>query len=142
MNVNWKAVWKRITASILAVGLALSAAPTVVFADEAAEAEPIGKVILSGETFTLGQGYFYEPTLVDLYKGDTCATVLVRAFEEAGLELKYGSINSFYLSKIKGVDKGWTCLPGYMKEYLEENGVEAEGRRRVPAAILHLRLWQ
>ena len=126
MNVNWKAVWKRITASILAVGLALSAAPTVVFADEAAEAEPIGKVILSGETFTLGQGYFYEPTLVDLYKGDTCATVLVRAFEEAGLELKYGSINSFYLSKIKGVDKGWTCLPGYMKEYLEENGVELE----------------
>ena len=126
MNVNWKAVWKRITASILAVGLALSAAPTVVFADEAAEAEPIGKVILSGETFTLGQGYFYEPTLVDLYEGDTCATVLVRAFEEAGLELKYGSINSFYLSKIKGVDKGWTCLPGYMKEYLEENGVELE----------------
>lgn len=126
MNVNWKAVWKRITASILAVGLALSAAPTVVFADEAEATEPIGQVVLSGETFTLGQGYFYEPTLVDLYEGDTCATVLVRAFEEAGLELKYGSINSFYLSKIKGVDKGWTCLPGYMKEYLEENGVELE----------------
>lgn len=126
MNVNWKAVWKRITASILAVGLALSAAPTVVFADEAEATEPIGQVVLSGETFTLGQGYFYEPTLVDLYVGDTCATVLVRAFEEAGLELKYGSINSFYLSKIKGVDKGWTCLPGYMKEYLEENGVELE----------------
>ena len=63
---------------------------------------------------------------MDLYEGDTCATILVRAFEEAGLELKYGSINSFYLSKIKGVDKGWTCLPGYMKEYLEENGVELE----------------
>lgn len=124
MNVNWKAVWKRITASILAVGLALSAAPTVVFADEAAEAEPIGKVILSGETFTLGQGYFYEPTLVDLYEGDTCATVLVRAFEEAGLEIKYtGNMSSFYLSQIKGADKGWTCLPGYMKEYLDSNKV-------------------
>ena len=124
MNVNWKAVWKRITASILAVGLALSAAPTVVFADEAAEAEPIGKVILSGETFTLGQGYFYEPTLVDLYEGDTCATILVRAFEEAGLEIKYtGNMSSFYLSQIKGADKGWTCLPGYMKEYLDSNKV-------------------
>lgn len=124
MNVNWKAVWKRITASILAVGLALSAAPTVVFADEAAEAEPIGKVILSGETFTLGQGYFYEPTLVDLYEGDTCATVLVRAFEEAGLEIKYtGNMSSFYLSQIKGADKGWTCLPGYMKKYPDSNKV-------------------
>lgn len=124
MNVNWKAVWKRITASILAVGLALSAAPTVVFADEAAEAEPIGKVILSGETFTLGQGYFYEPTLVDLYEGDTCATVLVRAFEEAGLEIKYtGNMSSFYLSRIKGVDKGWTCLPQYLQEYLDSNKV-------------------
>ena len=124
MNVNWKAVWKRITASILAVGLALSAAPTVVFADEAAEAEPIGKVILSGETFTLGQGYFYEPTLVDLYEGDTCATVLVRAFEEAGLEIKYtGNMSSFYLSQIKGADKGWTCLPQYLQEYLDSKNV-------------------
>ena len=124
MNVNWKAVWKRITASILAVGLALSAAPTVVFADEAAEAEPIGKVILSGETFTLGQGYFYEPTLVDLYEGDTCATILVRAFEEAGLEIKYtGNMSSFYLSQIKGADKGWTCLPQYLQEYLDSKNV-------------------
>lgn len=120
--VGLKKVWKRITASLLAAGIALSAAVPV-FAGDGETKEVKGQVVLAGEAFTLGQGYFYYPTKVDFYEGDTCADVILRAFEEAGIEAEYGS---GYLKALKGVDKGYACLPKYLETYLEANGVTLE----------------
>ena len=120
--VGLKKVWKRITASLLAAGIALSAAVPV-FAGDGETKEVKGQVVLAGEAFTLGQGYFYYPTKVDFYEGDTCADVILRAFEEAGIEAKY---SSGYLSALKGVDKGYICLPKYLETYLEQTGVTLE----------------
>ncbi len=122
MFVGLKKVWKRITASLLAAGIALSAAVPV-FAGDGETKEVKGQVVLAGEAFTLGQGYFYYPTKVDFYEGDTCADVILRAFEEAGIEAKY---SSGYLSALKGVDKGYVCLPKYLETYLEQSGVTLE----------------
>ena len=119
MFVGLKKVWKRITASLLAAGIALSAAVPV-FAGDGETKEVKGQVVLAGEAFTLGQGYFYYPTKVDFYEGDTCADVILRAFEEAGIEAEY---SSGYLSALKGVDKGYVCLPKYLETYLEQSGV-------------------
>ena len=123
--VRRKSVWKRLTASMLAAGMMLWTPFTASAGGEAAE--PIGKIVLSGEVFTLGQGYFYEPAKVDFYEGESCADILKRAFADANLEIQYsGEGSSFYLTGVKDADKGFVCLPGYMETYLSENDVELE----------------
>ena len=63
--VSWKAVWKRLTASVLAAGMMLWTPFSAAAAGD--PAEPAGEIVLSGEVFTLGQGYFYTPTMVTVF---------------------------------------------------------------------------
>ncbi len=121
--MSWKAVWKRLTASVLAAGMMLWTPFSAAAAGD--PAEPAGEIVLSGEVFTLGQGYFYTPTMVEFYEGESCADILKRAFADAGLEIQYsGEDSTFYLQSVKGADKKFVCLPGYMKDYLADNDVE------------------
>lgn len=78
--------------------------------------EALGHIVLTGEIFTIGQGYFMEPAWVPFYEGETGASVLLRVLGEKGLEVKYsGSPTSgFFLSDIKGIDDGSSNYPQYI----------------------------
>lgn len=69
------------------------------------------------ERFTLGQGYFIEPTLVEIEDGDTAADALLALFQENNIQYESsGSVaeQTFYLSSIKDADTGVLNIPSYI----------------------------
>lgn len=91
---------KRKAGLLLAVCMLLVLLPVSVLADT-----PIGTVVVSVEKFALGDGYLVEPTFVDIYSGDTAATLLLRLLEQKNIGCGHngsGEIGSgFYLQKIE-----------------------------------------
>lgn len=73
------------------------------------------------ERFTLGQGYFVEPTLIKIEDGDTVADALLDLFQMRNIEYESsGSVEqqTFYLSAIKNADTGVLNIP----DFITENG--------------------
>ncbi len=83
--------------------------------------EPQGRIIMSVEKKTLGQGYIMEPEYVPFYAGDTMATVTLRELTRIGRRYNYdGRINSgFYLSEISDPDRGAENIPQYIQDTIK-----------------------
>ena len=98
-----------------------------VFAMTYVGADPDGKVghvVLSIEGFTIGCGYFLEPTLIDIYKGENMAKALVRTIEEQGWTYtKTGTLDSsFYLASILGMNLDGNAIPLDLLATLKKTG--------------------
>lgn len=131
---------KKVAASVLAVALAAS---TVQFegqmaaADEAQDAvitqteenviteaatETVtasqeGKVVLSVEKFTIGQGFVVEPVEVSFKGETTIADIFTEVMNEKKIEFVNGSTNgTFYLSSIKNADNGTVNIPSAISD--------------------------
>ena len=113
---------KKITSILAAIMVAIGiliAPVTAVKADE--EKTPIGYVTMSVEKFTIGQGYYYEPTMVPFYENEKLDTVVIR---ELGIEnLIYNSQWS-YIEGIKDADNGNTVVPEYITQKLQEEKID------------------
>ena len=82
------------------------------------------------ERFTLGQGYFVEPTRVKIEDGDTAADVLVDLLSMKNIEYKSsGSLTSgtFYLSAIKDADTGILNIPSFITEHGGPSNTDNDG---------------
>lgn len=84
----------------------------------------VGQVVFSLEGFTIGCGYFIEPTLIDIYKGENMAKALVRTLTEKGWTYKNtGSVESgFYLASIIGMDLDGNAIAPDLLEILKKKG--------------------
>ncbi len=73
-----------------------------------------GKVTVTIERLTIGEGYLLQPTQVGIVEGDTYADIFVRACEQSGIRYaSSGSIagKTFYLSGIVNGDSGNPAIP-------------------------------
>lgn len=97
------------------------------------------RVVIAMEGLTLGQGLYTEPkeyTLTEInsilssngfetFTEDTltAAAATVAMLIDQGLEFEYsGGLDSFYLQKVKGIDKGYVDVP----EVILDNGGDAD----------------
>lgn len=77
-------------------------------------------VVVDVERFTIGEGYFIEPTLVEYQEGDSAATVTERLFDMLHVEAEHaGSIErgTYYLQAIKNADTHNYNIPTYITEH-------------------------
>lgn len=82
------------------------------------------------ERFTLGQGYFVEPTLVKIGQGDTAADALLDLFAMNNIQYKStGTVKdqTFYLSAIKGADTGKLNIPSFITEHGGPSNTDNDG---------------
>lgn len=82
------------------------------------------------ERFTLGQGYFVEPTLVKIEEGDTAADALLDLFAMNNIQYKSsGTVadQTFYLSAIKGADTGKLNIPSFITEHDGPSNTDNDG---------------
>ncbi len=86
----------------------------------------IGQIVMSIEGFTIGCGYFMEPTAIDIYRGENLATVLTRTLEKCGWEYTHtGSVtNGFYLASIIGLNLDGNAIAPDLLAILKKNNVE------------------
>lgn len=74
-------------------------------------------VVVDVERFTIDEGYFIEPTLVEYHTGDTAASVTQRLFDSLNVETQiYGSIEdgTYYLAAIENADTHNYSIPSYI----------------------------
>lgn len=70
-----------------------------------------GKVYVSVEKFTLGQGYLVEPTCVSFQEGENYAQIFERLMKSKGYTYEASKTNGFYLSAIKHADSKKVRIP-------------------------------
>ena len=80
------------------------------------------RVIIDFEGYNLGQGFYIEPTLLEVPAGSNAAYVTDLLLSQTSHTYsKTGSVASgFYLSRIQGFDTGTVVLPAYLEEPIEE----------------------
>lgn len=86
---------------------------------------PVGKVTLSVEKFTLGQGYYLEPIQVPFYKGENGANLLLRAIGEGNLRYQGTAASGFYMTAVKDSTVEAT-IPAYIQSRMEEKPTARE----------------
>ena len=102
-------------------GITSNIAPSQASAEEAT---PLGTVTMTVEKFTLGQGYYLEPTLVPFYEGENGADLLLRAVGEGNIHYG-GTVNSgFYMQEVKDPPVEMV-IPGYILSVMESPKVRA-----------------
>lgn len=123
---------KRIFSWVLAFALLLGCLPEMAIVEAEEEVKPT-KVVVSVEGQTLGQGFYIEPEIVTFdefidywaQKGQTVTPdavtaggVLSYALQKNGTPMDYQESVSgpAYLATVKGVDKGYTDLPQFLKD--------------------------
>lgn len=82
------------------------------------------------ERFTLGQGYFIEPTLVKIEDGDTAADALLNLFNMYNVQYRNtGSVEegTFYLQSIKDADTGKLNIPAFITEHDGPSNTDNDG---------------
>ena len=86
---------KKYVLLFLAAVLVLLGTQRTVHAEQTAK----GRIIMSIEKSTIGQGFIMEPQYVDFYEGDTLATITLRELTKLGRRYNYdGNLkNGFYL---------------------------------------------
>lgn len=84
-----------------------------------------GKIVMSVEKATIGQGFIMEPQYVDFYDGDTLATITLRQLTKIGRRYNYdGRIQSgFYLSEISDPGRGAINVPEYIQNIMKKSGL-------------------
>ncbi len=70
-----------------------------------------GKVYVSVEKFTLGQGYLVEPTCVSFQEGENYAQIFERLMRSKGYTYEANKTTGFYLSAIHNADAGKVKIP-------------------------------
>lgn len=93
-----KKVLSIITTIMLAVAL-------IAVTPQKAEAATIGKVTLSIEKLTIGQGLFSQPCQVNIYAGDTVRNVIDRYMNDNSYNYYYSNSNGWYLTAVLDADK-------------------------------------
>ncbi len=123
---------KRLLSLVLAFVLIFGCLPGMSFVEAEEEAKPT-KVVVSVEGQTLGQGFYIEPEIVTFDEfidywaqkgqtvtpdGVTAGGVLSYALQKNGTPMDYQESVSgpAYLATVKGVDKGYTDLPQFLKD--------------------------
>ncbi|MEG0495017.1 MAG: Ig-like domain-containing protein [Eubacterium sp.] len=78
----------------------------------------LGTIIVSVEKFSIGQGYYYKPTELPFYEGDTGASIADRMLGgSSGYKGTYSEDKGFYLSSIYGADTtGVATIPRYITQ--------------------------
>lgn len=105
---------KRISALVMAVVMTLSLLGlnpdyTNVYGDS----KSTGKVVVSVEKFSIGQGFIVEPVVVE-YEGDTTvAKVFDQVMKSKSIQYKAGGSteDGFYITSIKNADNGKLNIP-------------------------------
>lgn len=70
-----------------------------------------GKVYVTVEKFTIGQGYLVEPCEVTFTEGDTCLQILNRVLKANGYEVYIKAGTTGYVEGIKNADTGNVKVP-------------------------------
>lgn len=88
-----------------------------------------GKVYVSVEKFTIGQGYLVEPCEVSITNGEKASQVLERLLKEKGYEYNLESADYWYLTGIKKADSGMIKVPSCVqsigqRELLNKSGCD------------------
>ena len=106
----------RILAFILATVMLLGFLPATALADGTI------KVVVDFEGYNLGQGFYVEPTVMEVPVGSTAAYVTDALLTQMSMMYsKTGTIESgFFLDRIKGIDTGTVVLPSYLEEPIED----------------------
>ncbi|MDR1159308.1 MAG: S-layer homology domain-containing protein [Syntrophomonadaceae bacterium] len=95
--------------TLLTLILALSFRPPAAFAANSV------KVYMDFEGYNLGQGYYIEPTALELAYGATAAEATIDLLERLGYEYDDGgNPETFFLSAVRGFDKGTVIIPNYI----------------------------
>ncbi|THF79509.1 S-layer homology domain-containing protein [Cohnella fermenti] len=112
-----------LSAALLAVGLT-SVAGGASAASQTANA-PIGEVTMTVEKFTIGQGYYLEPTVVPFYAGDNGADLVLRALGEDNVKYQGATDTGFYLTGVKDSTLE-ANIPAYILSHMSEEPTARE----------------
>lgn len=93
---------KKILSAILSIAIVLS---LTVIAPEKTEAATIGKVTISIEKLSVGQGLFGQPSQVTIYSGDTVKNVIDRYMNSNSYNYYYSNIGGWHLTSVLNADK-------------------------------------
>ncbi|MDY5496498.1 MAG: DUF4430 domain-containing protein [Anaerobutyricum sp.] len=74
-------------------------------------ASPTGKIVMSVEKFTIGQGYLLEPCEVPIYANEKASDVFERVMTQQGYRYGTGTSKFWYLTGIKNADNGTLNIP-------------------------------
>ena len=85
------------------LSVALMATSIVVMPKET-KAASTGKVTLTVEKLSIGQGLYAEPVQVTINNGDTVKTVIDRYMNDNTLNYYYSTTSGWYLTSILGAD--------------------------------------
>ncbi|MFI5425993.1 hypothetical protein [Aeromicrobium sp. UC242_57] len=101
----------------------------------AAQAASDISVYVTFEGYNIGQGYYVEPVKVTVPEGSTAAAVTESVLDETSHQftaLDAGETSSagWYLSGVKGFDKGTANVPSYITS--QPGSADRHRRRRVP----------
>ena len=79
------------------------------------------KVIIDFEGYNLGQGFYIEPTVLEIPAGSNVAYAADMLLTQTSHAYTGGSISSgFYLDRVQGFDTGTVVLPSYLEEPIED----------------------
>lgn len=92
---------KRLLSVILGIALTFS---VVVAAPVRTSAAAIGKVTLTVEKLSIGQGMFCQPIQMTIYSGDTVKSVFDRYMDSVSGLYKYSTIGGWYITGIGNAD--------------------------------------
>ena len=113
MQKRWKCLWF----SFMVVVFLACVGERDVYADT---------ITMTIERFTLGGSFIMEPEIVEFTPGETYETVLRRVLDQKGLKYGYTTSGGFYLSGIYGVGVEDPQIESYVKEILEDYGMELQ----------------
>jgi hypothetical protein len=108
--------------ALLTLVLIVGMTPLGVFADNSAQgASAAGTVTvyIDFEGYNLGQGFYIEPTMLELPEGSSVADATATLLEQKGMEGHYTSAGN-YLSKVIGIDAGKPAVT--IPSYITDNG--------------------
>lgn len=92
---------KKIESVILSMVMIIS---LIAVAPESTEAAVIGKVTVSIEKLTIGQGLFGEPAQITIYSGDTVKSVIDRYMNNYSYNYRYSNTGGWYLTAVENGD--------------------------------------
>lgn len=123
--------WTKAAQSLFCVFMAFVFVVTsFTFTNVKVSAEEKKYVTVCIERFTIGQGYFVEPTLVEIKDGETAGDALMTLFKEKNIEYEStGSLSegNLYLAAIKGADTGKVNIPSFITENGGPSNEENDG---------------
>ena len=79
-------------------------ATSIAIMPKSVKADTAGKVTLTIEKMSIGQGFHAEPTQVTINNGDTVSTVIDRYMKDTRGEYYHSTIDGWYLTSIVGAD--------------------------------------